>query len=219
MMYAFASRRDFDVLDEPFYAAFLKQTGDPHPMAQEIMAAHDTSWASAAATCARDGDPHIYQKHMCHHILENTPMGWAEDCKHVFLIRHPARVLASYRQKRQSVTLEDIGVDQQLDFYEEFGGTVIDSADIRAAPAPMLRALCDALELTYDPAMLSWPAGGTDADGIWARHWYNAAHASTGFAGPEGPLPDLSGELAELCEEALPAYAILRSQRLAPAGE
>lgn len=141
-------------------------------------------------------------------------MAWAEGCKHVFLIRHPARVLASYHQKHEDVGLEDIGVDQQLELYEEFGGIVIDSADIRAAPEPMMRALCAALELEFDPAMLNWPAGGTEADGIWARHWYGAAHQSTGFAGIEGPLPDLFGALAELCEEALPSYAILRTQRL-----
>jgi len=104
----------------------------------------------------------------------------------------------------------------QLDLYEEYGGTVIDSADIRADPKGMLSKLCAALDLPFDPAMLSWPAGGIAADGIWASHWYNAAHQSTGFAGVEGPLPDLSGPLAELCEEALPAYAILRTQRLLP---
>lgn len=214
MMYSFANRADFEVLDEPFYAAFLKETGKPHPMADDIMAAHDTSWSTCATACARQGSPHVYQKHMCHHILEQTPLDWAEGSKHVFLIRHPARVLASYQQKREAVTLDDIGVEQQLDLYEEFGGVVIDSADIRAAPEPMLRSLCNALDLGFDPAMLSWSLGGIEEEGIWGQHWYNAAHASTGFAGPEGPLPDLSGELAELCEDALPAYAILRTQRL-----
>ncbi len=214
MMYSFAARSDFSVLDEPFYAAYLKETGRPDPMAAEIMRAHDTRWHSAAATCAKEGAPHVYQKHMCHHILEVTPLDWAEDCKHVFLIRHPARVLSSYHEKREQVTLDDIGVEQQLDLYEEFGGIVLDSADVRDDPETMLMALCAALDLPFDPAMLSWPAGGNEADGIWASHWYNAAHQSTGFAGREGPLPDLSGSLAELCEDALPAYAILRTQRL-----
>ncbi len=214
MMYSFAARSDVSVLDEPFYAAYLKKTGRPDPMAAEIMRNHETNWHRAAATCAKDGAPHVYQKHMCHHILEKTPLDWAEECKHVFLIRHPARVLASYHEKRQQVTLDDIGVEQQLDLYEEFGGIVIDSADIRADPKTILTALCAALDLPFDPAMLSWPAGGNEADGVWASHWYNAAHQSTGFAGREGPLPDLSGALAELCEDALPAYAILRTQRL-----
>ncbi len=215
MMYSFAARPDFDVMDEPFYAAFLKQSVRADPMAAEVMAAHETNWHRAAQACTQEGPaPHTYQKHMCHHVLPETPLEWAEGCKHVFLIRHPARVLASYQVKREQVTLADIGVEQQLDLYEEYGGVVIDSADIRDAPEAMLRALCDALDLAFDAHMLSWPAGGIEADGIWSQHWYNAVHQSTGFAGPEGPLPDLSGDLAELCEEALPAYAILRTQRL-----
>lgn len=214
MMYSFANRPDFRAMDEPFYAPFLRTTGLPHPMAGDIIRAHESDWHKAAALCDQDGSPHVYQKHMCHHILEQTPMDWAEDTRHIFLIRHPARVLASYQAKRESVTLEDIGAMQQIDMFEEYGGVVIDSADIRANPEGMLRALCDALDLGFDPAMLNWPAGGIEADGIWARHWYNAVHKSTGFSGGEGPLPDLSGPLAEICEDAMPSYAILRTQRL-----
>jgi len=214
MMYSFAARADFSVLDEPFYGAYLRETGLAHPMADEIMAAHETDWQRCATTCRQDGTPHVYQKHMCQHILQTTPLDWAGECAHVFLIRHPARVLASFQAKHEEVSLDDIGVEQQIALYEEFGGIVIDSADIRADPKGMLTALCAALDLPFDPAMLSWPAGGIEADGIWASHWYGAAHESTGFAGAEGPLPDLSGPLVELCEEALPAYAILRTQRL-----
>ncbi|MEM9583918.1 MAG: HAD family hydrolase [Pseudomonadota bacterium] len=216
MMYSFANRADFRVMDEPFYAPYLRTTGLPHPMAEQIIATHEHDWDKAATLCAEDGDPHVYQKHMCHHILERTPMRWAQDATHIFLIRHPARVLASYQDKREAVTLEDIGALQQIELYEELGGIVIDSADIRANPEAMLTALCAALDLDFDPAMLAWPAGGIDADGIWAQHWYNAVHKSTGFSGAERPLPDLAGTLAEICEEALPAYAILRTQRVLP---
>lgn len=216
MMYSFGNRADFHVMDEPFYGAFLHETGLDHPMAAEVMAAHETDWDRAAAACAAEGTPHVYQKHMCHHILPETPMDWAAGCKHFFLIRHPARVLASYLAKRQEVALADIGSEQQLELFEQVGGVVIDSADIRAAPDAMMRALCAAIDLEFDPAMLSWPAGGHASDGVWAKHWYGAVHASTGFADAEGPLPELSGELAELCEEAMPSYAILKSQKLRP---
>ena len=36
----------------------------------------------------------------------------------------------------------------------------------------MLRALCAALGVPFDAAMLSWPAGPRDSDGVWAPHWY-----------------------------------------------
>jgi hypothetical protein len=216
MMYSFANRPDFTVLDEPFYAAYLAKTGADHPMRAEIMAAHDCDDRSVAATCAQDGTPHVYQKHMCHHVLPDTPLDWATTCSHVFLIRHPARVLASYTAKREDVTLDDIGVTQQTALFERFGGIVIDSHDVRADPAGMMRALCAKLDLPYDAAMLHWPAGGCAADGVWARHWYPAVHRSTGFAGAEGALPELTGSLADIAQAAMPAYCALQTHRLRP---
>ena len=38
MMYSFGNRPDFDVIDEPFYAAYLNKTGIVHPMRDEIIA-------------------------------------------------------------------------------------------------------------------------------------------------------------------------------------
>jgi len=38
MMYAFGARSDFDIIDEPFYAAYLHKTGIMHPMRDEIIA-------------------------------------------------------------------------------------------------------------------------------------------------------------------------------------
>ncbi|MEC7257780.1 MAG: HAD family hydrolase, partial [Pseudomonadota bacterium] len=42
MMYSFASRRDFAVVDEPFYAMYLNRTGIIHPMRDEIIASQPT---------------------------------------------------------------------------------------------------------------------------------------------------------------------------------
>jgi hypothetical protein len=78
----------------------------------------------------------------------------------------------------------------------------------------MLAATCAALGLDYRPAMLSWPEGGHPRDGVWAAHWYDALHRSTGFAGPEGPLPDLPPALAAVAAEALPLYDHLRAHAL-----
>jgi hypothetical protein len=39
-------------------------------------------------------------------------------------------------------------------------------------------------------------------------------HRSTGFAGAEGPLPDLTGDAATLLEQALPHYEAMRARAL-----
>ncbi len=218
MMYSFASRSDFAVWDEPFYAPYLAATGLPHPMADEIMAHHETDPAVIAARCIGPvprGRRHFYMKHMPHHMIDGMPMDWAKTCINIHLIRHPARVIASYAAKRETVTLDDIGYRQQSELYAQIGGIVIDSSDIRAAPETMLRRLCAALDLHFDPAMLAWPKGGHPDDGIWAAHWYGAIHKSQGFAGAEGPLPELTGPQETLLAQAMPYFAELSQKKIA----
>jgi hypothetical protein len=209
MMYAFGNRADFAAWDEPFYAAYLAASGIDHPMKAEIIAADESDPAKVAARCIGPipgGKPHFYMKHMPHHMLPGFPLDWAAGCVNVHLLRHPARVVASYSAKREKPTLDDIGFRQQADLFDRIGGIVIDSAAIRDDPDDKLRTLCDAIGLPFDPAMLRWPPGPKPFDGPWAPHWYGAVHESTGFAGPEGPLPPLDGREEDLVADALPYY-------------
>ena len=218
MMYSFAARGDCAVWDEPFYAPYLANTALDHPVAAEIISAHEDNPDTVARACVGPipgGKAHFYQKHMAHHMLPDFPMQWCAEVTHVHLIRHPARVIASYDAKRENPTLSDIGVQQQLVLADKLGGLVIDSADIRAHPEQALIALCEAIGLPFTSAMLHWAPGGVPEDGVWAKHWYGAVHRSTGFAGPEGPLPDLDGELQPLLAQAMPFYRALETRKLA----
>ena len=217
LMYSFGARDDFAVWDEPFYAAHLHATGADHPMRDEVIAGGETDPDAVAARCVGeipDGKQHFYLKVMPHHMGKGFPMDWARACVNVHLIRHPARVIASYADKWADVGEDDIGFRQQVACYRQLGGVVIDSADIRANPEAALGALCREIGLTFDRAMLSWPAGGHKDDGAWAPHWYGAVHRSTGFAGPEGPLPELEGQGAQLLRAAMPFYEVLAEQKL-----
>lgn len=91
---------------------------------------------------------------------------------------------------------------------------VIDSDDIQADPEGMLRKLCNAIGVSFTRKMLHWPAGGNEADGAWAPHWYAAVHRSTGFEAAEGPLPKLGGIYADLAMQALPYYERLSAFKL-----
>lgn len=217
MMYSFGNREDFAVWDEPFYAAYLAATGLDHPMRGEVLASGETDPEKVAETCAKAtpcGREHCYMKHMPHHMLPGFPVGWTSGCVNVHLLRHPARVIASYAAKREEVTLEDIGFRQQSQLFARIGGLVIDSADIRVDPRAMLGRLCAEIGLPFSEAMLSWPSGGHSADGVWAAHWYGAVHRSTGFAGPEGPLPALTGRDLNLAEAAMPYYREMEARKL-----
>lgn len=224
MMYAFGARQDCAVVDEPFYAAYLARTGLAHPMREDIIASQPTDPRDVIASLlgpVPGGKAHFYQKHMTQHMIAGIPRGWISQVTNVFLIRHPARVAASFSAKYDNPMLADLGFTQQLELYAQLkaGGqdpVVVDSADIRRDPEGMLRKLCAAIGLEWTPAMLSWPKGGHPDDGVWAAHWYGAVHDSSGFALAEGALPELTPPQAQLAEAALPCYEPLHAARISP---
>ncbi|MEL7252665.1 MAG: HAD family hydrolase [Pseudomonadota bacterium] len=217
MMYAFAARGDCEVMDEPFYAAYLHLTGLDHPMREEIIASQPTDPRRVIADLeAPVSAPHSYHKYMSQHMIDEVPRDWIRGFKNVFLIRHPARVIASYAAKRENPTLDDIGFRQQAELFHSVkeDAVVIDSSDIRRDPPEALRALCDAIGMEFTEKMLSWPEGGHPSDGVWAAHWYGAVWDSTGFGAAEGEMPDVTGPLSDVLKEALPYYDALYENRL-----
>lgn len=223
LMYAFAARGDCAVWDEPFYAAYLKATGIDHPMKEAVIAAGEPDAARVAAACLGpipERKTLWYQKHMTMHMVPEFDRGFIKGLTNVFLIRHPARVVASYSKKREAPTLADLGFVQQAELFDQvaaFSGRVplvVDSADIRSDPRGALSRLCSALEIPFAEGMLRWEAGPKPFDGVWAPHWYNAVHASTGIDEPEGALPRVAAEYAPLVEQALPFYQRLATQKI-----
>ena len=223
MMYAFAARGDCAVWDEPFYAAYLRETGLDHPMRDQILALHDADPDSISASCIGpnpQGQSLFYQKHMTLHMVPGFDRRFMRDLTNVFLIRHPARVVASYAKKREGPTLTDIGFVQQAELFDQVAQAlgaspvVIDSADVRADPVAALGGLCGALGIEFTDKMLRWPAGPKPFDGVWAPHWYGAVHRSTGFEPPEGAIPDLPSEYQAIVDQALPYYEKLAAFKM-----
>jgi hypothetical protein len=225
MMRSFGSRADTLVSDEPFYGAYLKQTRDPQPMADEVIASMDCDWHSVARAMAgpAPGDAAIwYQKHMAHHMVGPIAHDDLPGVRHAFLIRDPDRVIASYSAKRVKVRPEHLGSDRQVEFFEREADRlghpppVIDSADILRDPAAMLERLCRALEIPWNPAMLSWAPGPRPTDGIWGPHWYDAVNRSSGFGAPEEHPIALTEEEQAVADAVRPYYRRLAAYRLRP---
>ena len=222
MMRGFENRADCAVIDEPFYAAYLAATGLDHPMRARVLASQPRDWRVVAARLVRDApEPVVYQKHMTHHMIAGFGLDWMAACRNAFLIRDPAAVLASYVRKRAQVTLEDIGVVRQRELFDReadrLGAAppVIDGADVLADPARALARLCAALDVPFDEAMLSWPAGSRDSDGVWAPAWYEAVERSTGFEAPRRQEPPaLTDHLRRIADQARPHYEALARYRL-----
>jgi hypothetical protein len=227
MMRSWGNRKDTIVLDEPFYAFYLEATAKQHPDAGEIIAHGETDWRRAVAKCLQGGRglsvptgyEIIYQKQMTHHLLPQVDRDWLGKVTNCFLIRDPAEVICSYIKKNDDPTLEDLGFVQQLEIFDwvrEHAGAippVIDARDVLQNPERMLRSLCQAVGVRFDEAMLSWPPGLRETDGIWAKHWYGEVANSTSFQ-PYRPknaqVPERLRSVYERCRECYEELAQFR---------
>ncbi|MBZ6379328.1 sulfotransferase family protein [Pacificimonas flava] len=225
MMRSFGARADTFVSDEPFYGAFLAMTGEEQPLGSETMAEMDCDEASVLRTIssdAPDGSPVWYQKHMPHHMVGQVSIEDMPHHRHAFLIRAPERVVASYAAKDELRDAELLGYGQIRGYVERerqrTGATppIIDVDDVLSDPESVLSRLCEAVGIDWTPAMLSWDKGPHPADGVWGRHWYESVNASTGFAPPRGPLPDLEGAYADVAAACREDYEALWRDRIVP---
>jgi hypothetical protein len=215
MMRSFGARRDCAVVDEPLYAHYLVATGLDHPARAEVIASQPTDWSSVVERLTRDEPaPVYYQKHMAHHLLPDIGRDWLSEVDNAFLIRDPAHVVASYAKVRGEPTLEDLGYVQQAEIFRSYGGPVVDAAAVLRDPAGVLSRLCAALGITFDDAMLHWPPGRRDTDGVWAPHWYAAVESSTGFGPPSDAPATVPDRLRHLVDAAQPYYDELAAHAL-----
>ena len=227
-MRSWGNREDTVVVDEPFYAHYLAATGIDHPGRDEVIASQPTDWRRVVDSLLApvpDGVRIFYQKQMAHHLLPDMGREWLDQVTHAFLIRDPRSMVASLGDKLGSFGLLQTGLPQQVEIFEHVvartgrAPPVLDSDDLLRAPEPMLRALCDALEVPFSARMLWWPAGMRSTDGVWSKYWYDRVEQSTGFAGPpavDATHAPLSPALAAIEARCRPLYEKLRAHRLRP---
>src|SRR5947207_1702707 len=166
MMRAWGNRPDTAVIDEPFYAYYLKATAKRHPGADEVIAVGEVDWRQVIAHLTGpipNGKRVLFQKQMTHHLLPEIDREWLRTVTNCFLIRDPREVIASYIKKREDPALEDLGFVQQAEIFDlVIAGTnsvppVVDAKDVLQDPQRVLGLLCEAVGVEFSKAMLSWP--------------------------------------------------------------
>jgi hypothetical protein len=224
MMRAWGNRPDTGVTDEPFYAYYLERTGKKHPGAADVIARGETDWRKIVARLTKEPIPDdkriFFQKQMTHHFLPEIDREWIVDLTNCFLIRDPREVILSYLKKNPEPALEDLGFVQQCEIFDfvrdrtDSIPPVVDARDILQNPERTLRLLCIAVGVTFDKAMLSWPPGLRETDGIWAKYWYQEVARSTSFQPykpRDGKVPAGFHEIYQHCQD---CYQKLYQHRL-----
>jgi hypothetical protein len=217
MMRSWENRPDTEVVDEPFYAAYLQETGLDHPGRQEVIASQPTDPQEVVRRLRQDdGSAVHYAKQMTHHILRDWPLDWVTDFRNILLIRDPDEVVASYVRSREACEPEDIGLLQQVRLLDALPEEppIIDAGDFLRDPEGHLRWMCDWLGIEFTVRMLTWPAGPRTSDGVWAPYWYGAVVRSTGFEPWRAREVDLNEHDAAVARSCRRAYDTLWSRRV-----
>lgn len=220
LMYSFAQRSDTTVMDEPFYAFYLSKTGIIHPGTEEVLKSQSHDEAAVTKLILQQSASVVFVKNMAHHMAELTQdfVGYA---RHLFLIRNPSQIIASYADVIETPTLRDIGIEYQYQLFNRLADQgrrpiVLDSGLMLENPESVMKQVCLGLEIDFDEKMLSWSAGPKSYDGVWAPHWYSNVHRSTGFQKQPTSNRTLPAHLAELNDEAQFFYKAMAPFSLHP---
>lgn len=217
-MYSFAQRPDTVVIDEPFYAYYLNETGIVHPGREEVLNSQSQSQYSVRMQLETMPHEILFLKNMAHHMAL-MDQSFVEHVTNLFLIRNPKQIIASYANVIEKPTLKDIGIAYQHDLFTRLLAqgrhpVVLDTGLLLKDPESVLKQACERIGIPFFREMLTWPAGPKPYDGVWAPYWYSNVHRSTGFemqATSERPLPpglhDLN-EQAQFYYEALSPFAL-----------
>lgn len=222
MMRSFGARADAAAIDEPFYACYLAETGADHPYRNETLAAYPSAWRAVIDWInapPAGGQKLLFLKHIAYHLPEDFDLSFLLGHRNFLLIRNPRAMVASFADKYEDA--EPIAGSYAIErrifeflFSHDCPCPIVDAADILTAPEPMLKALCAALGVAFDPRMLSWAPGPRPEDGPWAAHWYDAVWASTGFKPYVDKKPSLTSALEAIAARSAADYRYLFDRRL-----
>ena len=216
LMYSFRERADTTVVDEPFYAHYLRVSGREHPGHQEVLDSQDqySDRVIQNVIMSDYATPVVFFKQMCHHLVD-IDLSFLDNCSNILLIREPSLVIRSHAKNVPDLKVSDIGLDIQnflLNRILESGKApvVVDSANLLTGPEAILKELCQHLEITFDDSMLSWEPGPKPEDGVWAKHWYKNTHESSAFSNKEPNRDPMPEKFLPVLEEATILYDNLK---------
>jgi hypothetical protein len=205
------ARGDLIVFSEPFSASYYFSE-DRVSDRFEIPATGTSapSWSSVVENlraAAEHGT--VFVKEMAYHVAPCLSAEFVRAFQSTFIVRHPARALASLRERLPDFTVEEAGYEQQLRLMRLAREVstddlvVIDGDDLRRSPESVVAAYCRRTGLPHRPESLRWEPELLPDWEPWAR-WHEDVAASTGIRPPasepdEGPPDGVDPELYARC--------------------
>jgi hypothetical protein len=211
-------RGDHTVFDEPFSEHYYFGPDKVSPRYAEVRPeAGPGAILERLEAAARRGP--VFVKDMAYHVAGVASPAFAGRFTNTFLIRDPARSVASLARMWPDFTDEETGYAAlaALVGHAEAAGqdpVIIDSDDLCRSPEAVIAAWCRRVGIDFLPRALTWAPGMQEEWRLWPE-WYGATSRSTGFVPPTGPPPPLGGDrVAAAYERCRPVYEALRARRL-----
>jgi hypothetical protein len=220
LMYSFAQRGDTRVVDEPLYAHYLRVSGADHPGREDVLRSLDPDGERVVreVILGEHDRQVVFFKQMAHHLID-LDRSFLKRCANVLLTRDPCGMLPSLALHLSEPTMRDTGYAVLVELHDQLRALgqdppVLDARELLLDPFAVLMELCRRLELRFDPAMLGWPPGPRPEDGVWAPHWYEGVHRSSGFERYRPSTTPLPERARPLLAECLPLYERLRAHAI-----
>jgi hypothetical protein len=207
----FVERDDFEVLHEPFSAAYyygLDRLSERYA-GEEPKAEY--SYESVLREVLRPRERRVFLKDMAYQAKAVLDPEFISNFANTFIIRDPKYVIASLERMWPDFTLEETGFEQiywAFRYATEVGGedpVVVDAMTFSENPAVVLAAYCEHLGVPFERESLSWESEEVGQWEMW-EEWHDQVQQSTGIKRAERRDPVLSARAREAYEHCLPYY-------------
>ncbi|MCP4223767.1 MAG: sulfotransferase family protein [Actinomycetia bacterium] len=219
-------RGDFTCYHEPFGEVWYQGEEPDWPRLQpdSVRTAgltYESAWRDLQA--AADAGP-VFIKEFPLYLERLWTDEFLSHFTHSFLIRHPAKTVTSMFKHWPDFISKETGFVEQRQLFDRLADPtgvappVVDSDDLLADPASMVRAWCEAVGIGFLPEALSWDPGAREEVSWWdGGSFHQNLRDSDGLR----PQPNTSVDLADAPErvqevvvDLLPHYEHLYAHRL-----
>jgi hypothetical protein len=220
-------RGDTIVLHEPFsrhYHVVQQHTVGPHAHAEVRFPSDYPEITRTIRDMARVKP--LFFKEIAYHGYEHLVLDKAflGRLYHTFIIRDPARTIASHFAVNPALALGEIGYWHQYMLFQRIASltgtapTVVDADDLITDPVGIVRAYCHAAGIPFMAEALHWQPGERREWSVW-RDWHVHAAASHTFTASDSDYAQTienNGVLKSYYDYHMPFYLELRRHRLQP---
>lgn len=211
-------------LHEPFGPAYYRgadrRTTRPDENELEPDRTYNSTWGEIQGA-RRFG--RVFSKDFPNYIMHLVDPDFLDAFQHTFLIRDPAKALASMYNQWDEFTMDEAGYEALHEMFrivsDRYGTVppIIDSDDLLDDTPGVVRAYCEAVGLEFKPEAMEWDEGDRNEVRWYGGGWHDSLQASTGLSRQQTQYKATIADvpfLQDMYARCQPLYDELHSHRM-----